>query len=202
MIKVVNLRNYVNEEGWVLVKVDRSSVLGNVFKMKNESSNERGRVCDEYEKYFNKKVSENGEFRDEVMRICKLVKNGENVALGCWCFPKRCHAFTIKRFVESYCKSEESKGSSPVFERLSKGGFVDTLTYTFQTYANDGHKLVHVKAVECVDNSDCNAPNEFYTKSERYMTREKAREFYKECLNAGFKKPWYDKIDWSEKASK
>ena len=108
---------------------------------------------------------------------------------------------TKTEIINCYPK-EEPKGSSPIFERLSKGGFVDTLTYTFQTYANDGHKSVHVKAVECVDNSDCNAPNEFYTKSERYMTRDEARKFYKECLSAGFEKPWYDKIDWSKEASK
>ena len=107
-IKVVNLRDYKVEKGWVLVKVDRSSVLGNPFRMVNER--DRSRVCDEYEKYFMKRVNEEGDFRNEVIRIYKLVKSGKNVALGCWCFPRRCHALVIKRFIESCL--EESKGSS------------------------------------------------------------------------------------------
>jgi len=102
MIKVVNLRNYKLEKGWMLIKVDRSSVLGNPFKMMNWSDKERNRVCDEYEEYFNKRIKENGEFRNEVIRIYRLVRDGENVALGCWCFPKRCHAMYIKKFIKSY----------------------------------------------------------------------------------------------------
>jgi len=107
-IRVVNLRSYRLNENEVLVKVDRSSVLGNVFKMKDDSSYERGRVCDEYRKYFEKKVKEEGEFRNEVIRIYKMVKDGKDVALGCWCFPKRCHALIIKEFIEKNLK--ESKG--------------------------------------------------------------------------------------------
>lgn len=97
---------------------------------------------------------------------------------------------------------EESKGSSPVFERLSETGNAMEKTYTFQTFANDGHKKVCITVRGYCDNSDCNAPGEHYIISYRYTSREKARQIYKDCLNAGFKKPWYDKIDWSDKASK
>lgn len=119
-IRVVNLKNYRLDEGEVLVKVDRSSVLGNPFKMRFPTPaqskrpefeiNERNRVCDEYEKYFMKKVKEEGDFRNEVIRIYRMVKSGKDVALGCWCFPKRCHAMYIKEFIEKYI--EEPKGSS------------------------------------------------------------------------------------------
>lgn len=101
-IRIVNLRNYKLNENEVLVKVDRSSVLGNVFRMRDMSDKERNRVCDEYEKYFMRKVKEKGEFRNEVIRIYRMVRDGKNVALGCWCFPKRCHALVIKKFIESY----------------------------------------------------------------------------------------------------
>lgn len=108
MIKVVNLKDYKVEKDWVLVRVDRSSVLGNPYKMRSE--NERDRVCDEYKCYFMSKVKEKGEFRNEVIRIYRMVRDGKNVALGCWCFPKRCHALVIKEFIESYL--EDPKGSS------------------------------------------------------------------------------------------
>ena len=101
-IRVVNLRNYKLKENEVLVKVDRSSVLGNVFKMRSNSDYERNRVCDEYKCYFESKVKEKGEFRNEVIKIYRMIRDGKDVALGCWCFPKRCHALIIKEFIESY----------------------------------------------------------------------------------------------------
>lgn len=101
-IRVVNLRNYKLLDNEVLVKVDRSSVLGNVYKMRDGSDDERNRVCDAYESYFMSKVKERGRFRDEVIKIYRMVRDGKDVALGCWCYPKRCHAEFIKAFIESY----------------------------------------------------------------------------------------------------
>ena len=101
MIRIVNLRDYELRENEVLVRVDRKSVLGNVFVMKDKSDRERDRVCDEYEKYFERMRVENEEFRRELGRIWKLSKKMD-VALGCWCWPKRCHSMVIKEFIERY----------------------------------------------------------------------------------------------------
>ena len=109
-IRIVNLRDYVEVEGEVLVRVDRKSALGNPYRMRDLTECERDRVCDAYVKYFNRKVKEKGDFRNEVIRIYRMVRDGKDVALGCWCFPKRCHAEYIKKFIEKYL--EESKGSS------------------------------------------------------------------------------------------
>ena len=98
--------------------------------------------------------------------------------------------------------NEKSEDFSPILERLSETGNAMEKTYTFQTFANDGHKQVCITVTGYCDNSDCNAPGEHYIISQRYASREKARQIYKDCLNAGFKKPWYDKVDWSDKASK
>lgn len=84
--------------------------------------------------------------------------------------------------------SEKSKDFSPIFERLSK----DNITYTFETFPLDNHKSVTVLYRKRIDESNCNAPDD-YINSHRQMSREQAREFYKDCLNAGFEKPWYDK---------
>lgn len=192
-IRVVNLRNYELGENEILIKVDRSSVLGNPFKMHNE--NMRDEVCDKYASYFDTKVKERGDFRNEVIRIYRMVRDGRDIALGCWCYPKRCHAEHIKAFIESHLPA-------PIFERLSETGNAMEKTYTFETFANDGHKSVCVTIHGYCDNSDCNAPGENYIISQRYVSRDKAREIYKDCLDAGFKKPWYDTIDWSKSASK
>ena len=102
MLRVVNLKKYELKPDEILIKVDRSSVIGNPFKMKNYSVKERNRVCDEYTKYFDQEVKKAGAFRNEVIRIYRLAKSGKNIALGCWCFPLRCHAMYIKEFIEFY----------------------------------------------------------------------------------------------------
>lgn len=101
MVRVVNLRNYKLYPNEVLIKVDRSSVLGNPFFMKEES--QRNKVCDEYETYFQKQVVENQRFLNELKRIAMMARE-KDIALACWCFPKRCHAEVIKKYIEGEIK--------------------------------------------------------------------------------------------------
>lgn len=101
MIEIVNLRQLKDVKDGIVIRVDRSSVLGNPFYMSNESM--RDAVCDKYQWYFDKKVIENTDdaFMNELRRIYKLAKHNK-VYLACWCAPKRCHAETIKAFIEQY----------------------------------------------------------------------------------------------------
>lgn len=99
MIRVVNLKNYKAKPNEILVKVDRTTPVGNPFFMKGES--QRNEVCDKYEKWFAKQLEldDNFKFKEYLKNI--IIKAQTNdIALGCWCYPKRCHAETIKRFVE------------------------------------------------------------------------------------------------------
>lgn len=98
MLRIVNLRNYTLKENEILIKVDRSSILGNPYFMKDES--ERDTVCDKYQIYFDNKLNDE-KFINELRRIYSIAKD-KDVALGCWCYPKRCHAETIKSFLEIY----------------------------------------------------------------------------------------------------
>ena len=101
MIEVVNLKQLKDVKDGIVIRVDRKSVLGNPFYMHDES--ERDKVCDEYQTYFDKKVNEKTDenFMNELRRIYKLAKHNK-VYLACWCAPKRCHAETIKAFIEQY----------------------------------------------------------------------------------------------------
>ena len=99
MIRIVNLRNYPPKENEVLIKVDRTTVVGNMFHMRDKSQKERDRVCNLYENYFQYKYSTNTEFHDYIQNIY-LVSLKYDVALGCWCYPKRCHSETIKEFID------------------------------------------------------------------------------------------------------
>lgn len=103
-IKIGNIRTF-KPDGSITIKVDRSSPLGNPFYMCNESV--RDYVCDNYERYFDNTVRvRHTIFTNEVDRIVELAKTND-ITLLCWCYPKRCHAETIKRHIECQLKLEE-----------------------------------------------------------------------------------------------
>lgn len=105
MIRIVNLKNYKLEEGEVLFKVDRSTVLGNPFFMKDESC--RDEVCDKYEIYFYQQIElENVRFVQKLDKLYNLAQT-QNIVLACWCFPKKCHAETIKEYIERKLEMEK-----------------------------------------------------------------------------------------------
>ena len=103
MIEIKNLRDEFPIEPWQ-VKVDRSSILGNPFHMKDES--ERDKVCDMFKHSF--ALLFDGQIfneKDELMlaeleRLKELYKKYGKLELFCWCSPKRCHAETIKKYLE------------------------------------------------------------------------------------------------------
>ena len=101
MIRIVNLRNYKANPNEILIKIDGSNIaLGNKFKMKSES--DRDLVCNEYAKWFETQIkSSNSLVLNELRRIYKLALK-KDIALGCWCYPKRCHGETIKKFLDMY----------------------------------------------------------------------------------------------------
>ena len=82
----------------VVIRCDRASVLGNPFRMDKEA--QRDWSCDEYRKYFQKKVSDTDPaFIADMNRILAIAKE-KDVVLACWCYPKRCHTETIKAWLE------------------------------------------------------------------------------------------------------
>ena len=100
-ILIRNLRDSKPTQPWE-VRVDRASVLGNPFRMVSED--QRDAVCEQYEQYFENivRTKSNEEFMNELRRLYKLAKQYGKLTLFCWCAPKRCHAETIKKFLEQY----------------------------------------------------------------------------------------------------
>lgn len=94
MIKIGNIRTF-KPDGSIAIRVDRGTPLGNPFYMSNESL--RDFVCDRYESYFN--TPHTIIFNEELDRIVELAKTND-ITLLCWCYPKRCHAETIKKYIE------------------------------------------------------------------------------------------------------
>ena len=95
-IRIVNLQTYVPMEGEMLIKVDRTTPLGNPFRMQDES--QRDRVCEWYEELFQSFIEKDALFKHHIDYIINESRT-TNIALGCWCAPKRCHAETILRYV-------------------------------------------------------------------------------------------------------
>ena len=95
-IRIVNLHTYFPVEGELLIKVDRTTPIGNPFRMHDET--ERDQVCDLYEEYFERAMKNDLLFKHHIDYIVNAIST-KNIALGCWCAPKRCHAETIVKYV-------------------------------------------------------------------------------------------------------
>ena len=96
MIKIKNLRKNQPSKDYD-IRVDRSSPLGNPFYMEAESK--RDKVCDEYHIWFYENKHKIV-FHQELFRIGEIYKKFGKLNLFCWCNPKRCHAETIKQYLE------------------------------------------------------------------------------------------------------
>ena len=81
--------------------VGRPTVLGNPYTMKKEA--DRDLVCDQYEKWFDYKVSKQDPLvMSELRRLFIIGKTQGYLKLGCYCAPRRCHADTIAKFLRNY----------------------------------------------------------------------------------------------------
>lgn len=99
-ICIKNLKYEKPQYAWQ-VKVDRSSILGNPFHMANES--QRKYVCEQYEEYFYETMKQEGcAFYNRVMELIEIAKKYGKLELFCWCAPRRCHAQTIKKYIEEH----------------------------------------------------------------------------------------------------
>ena len=82
--------------------IGRGTPLGNPFVMENDSIAERNRVCDSYEDWFNTEIeNKNEDILEELRRLYRIAIK-EDLVLGCFCYPKRCHGETIKRFLDGH----------------------------------------------------------------------------------------------------
>ena len=94
-VEICNLRNRRPTEAWHII-VDRTSRFGNPFVMTKVQT--RDAVCDGFEEYMKGLLSK-GDKRFEP--LLELANKYGKVSLFCWCAPKRCHAETLKKYIES-----------------------------------------------------------------------------------------------------
>ena len=104
MIEIMNLRD-VRLFTPFDFRVDRRSPLGNPFVMTSSlaADRDRDRVCDEYAQLFATMLAHPDAFLSEMHYLDKMRvahKMYKRVRLFCWCAPLRCHAETIKDYLE------------------------------------------------------------------------------------------------------
>jgi hypothetical protein len=107
MIEILNMHN-VKPIYPYDVKVCRGkSPLGNPFFLKNVNDDaERDTVCNMYNGWFDYKSQHDPVIKNELNRLLLLYKVHGVLRLFCWCSPKRCHAETIKNYIENNLKDE------------------------------------------------------------------------------------------------
>ena len=83
------------------IDISRTSPLGNPFYLSDPNDDYlRNMVCDQYHHWFKHKIKDsNSDIMQELLRIYKITKT-QDVILGCYCAPKRCHGETIKKFLD------------------------------------------------------------------------------------------------------
>lgn len=79
------------------IYIGRPSPLGNPFPMQNHTTEERDRVCDLYQEWFDRKINAGD---TEILAALHAIPH--DAILGCYCFPLRCHGDTIKRYLDEH----------------------------------------------------------------------------------------------------
>ena len=79
--------------------VGRPTPLGNPFVMRDES--ERDEVCDKYARWFAQMLVEQPpNVMNQLLSLREKLRLQGVLTLRCWCAPKRCHAESIKQWLE------------------------------------------------------------------------------------------------------
>ena len=97
MITIHNLKHEKMEHPYDIL-IDRRSMWGNPFPMKNKSLKERERVCHKYDVFFHEHFK--NEYSDKLERLKAVHQQYGKLRLFCWCTPLQCHGQVIKNYLE------------------------------------------------------------------------------------------------------
>jgi hypothetical protein len=94
---VVN-KKATEPRGYTVLYIGRPSVLGNRFKMYDER--ERKWVVNQYRDWLRNEWLLQTSVRRELEALAERVRDGECIALQCFCAPLACHGDVIKEAIE------------------------------------------------------------------------------------------------------
>lgn len=96
--------------------IGRGSVLGNPYSHIKDrktkaiyEAKDRDDAIDKYSHYFDLMYGSNKAFTQAIDEIFEVYKSGDDVFLGCFCHPLRCHGDVIKEKLEKRLLRERIK---------------------------------------------------------------------------------------------
>ncbi len=102
MIKLYNIHNEDHTSNKNNFYIGRGSILGNPFTHDGKRSSlaklsfkTAEEAINAYKLYFKEMYLTDIEFKNEFDKIFDLYKNGEDIYLQCFCYPKPCHGDVI-----------------------------------------------------------------------------------------------------------
>ena len=106
MITIKNLRYEKPKNPWDKKVCRGASPLGNPFHLNDTNNDEkREMVCERYEGWFYEELFDSV-IQAELYLLMGTYKKYGKLNLFCWCAPKRCHAETIKTYLEKRLSDE------------------------------------------------------------------------------------------------
>lgn len=82
------------------VIIDRNNpILGNPFKMLDDSQAERIRVVMDYRNYLISQFDQRSSVFKECVKMAERLESGNKIGLYCWCAPKACHGDVLKKAI-------------------------------------------------------------------------------------------------------
>lgn len=96
MIRVIK-KGDPKHEGEAVIFIGRPSALGNPFILNREE--DRNDVIAKYETYARNRLGEEYELGAAIMMIAKRLRDGEKIALQCYCAPKACHGDVLVKLI-------------------------------------------------------------------------------------------------------
>lgn len=112
---VVNKKTFHAKPGMKVFDVSgkSGSALAKTYRMKSEA--DRDAVCNDYAKWFANRVkAQDSDVMSELHQIVNCLESNQTVYLACECAPKKCHAETIKQFIENVISAKHVAKSLPV----------------------------------------------------------------------------------------
>ncbi len=106
-IIVINKRKGCTQspDGFTVIDGDRNNpILGNPIPLVNKNDDrERARVL-RWHRYeiLEPDIAQGGPIYLEIEKLAQRIKNGENIALACWCKPLDCHLDAIADFIHQF----------------------------------------------------------------------------------------------------
>lgn len=109
MINVLNKHRDVIPNNEYTLYIGRGSIFGNPYShLPNTLANFKVETRKEAVDNFTKFMLSDTQYISEILKLVELYKAQKQLNLVCFCAPKSCHGYVIKKFIE-FCIENETK---------------------------------------------------------------------------------------------